>query len=87
MKIKDLKVLRKEVELMANRYERHAFICIAAIDCFGYGDSRTHHIKDELLTKKFYNFSGGGFGKRSSKKANLCRLMLLDFIILSKSKG
>jgi hypothetical protein len=45
----------------------------------------TPRIQDELKSYGLKNFSGGAFS-RNPKKANFRRLMLLDFIILSKSK-
>ena len=72
-----------------NLYNRHEFLC----DNFYLGDTWTWNcpVTDELIHQelKSYglkNFSGGAFGN-SAKKANLRRLMLIDFIILSKSKG
>lgn len=45
----------------------------------------TFAVQAELNYYGLKDFSGDGFG-RDVKKANLRRLMLLDFIILSKSK-
>lgn len=80
--------ISRRLNTKINLYNRHEFLCYN----FYLGDTwksnctvTTSLIRQELKSYGLKNFSGRAFGDKP-EKANLCRLMLLDFIILSKSK-